>query len=451
MTARRNGAEIGSGSLAGAVGQQMWARARRVIAGGGHLLSKRPDMFAPGQWPAYFSRARGAEVWDLEGRRFADFSLMSVGTNTLGYGDPVVDAAVRHVTETGNMSTLMAPEEVLLAERLVDMHAWADKARFARSGGEANAVAIRLGRAASGRDGVAISGYHGWHDWYLAANLGGDDALDGHLLPGLDPAGVPRALAGTIHPFRHGDLAALERILALGDVGVIKMEVARSGEPDRAFLAGARDLASRHGAVLIFDECTSGFRQTFGGLHLQTGVTPDLAVFGKALGNGYAITGVLGCDAVMEAAQTSFISSTFWTERLGPAAALATLDEMERRRSWDAIAQTGREVKAAWSAMAAAHGLEITIGGLAALATFSLGPASQAAPIKTFIVQEMLRRGHLAGPALYVCTEHPPLVEAYLAALDEVFGLIAACLLRGDPVESLLEGPVASTGFARLT
>lgn len=431
-------------------GQDLWERAKAVIPGGNMLLSKRPEMHLPDAWPAYFTRASGVTVWDMDGRAFTDMSLMSVGTNTLGYGHPEVDAAVRGVIDAGNMSTLNAPEEVLLAERLIGLHPWTDMARFARTGGEANAIAIRIGRAASGRDGVALCGYHGWHDWYLAANLGDAEGLDGHLLPGLDPAGVPRDLVGTVFPFAYNDLAGLKRLIAEHSIGVIKMEVQRSAAPAPGFLDAVRTLADAHGIVLIFDECTSGFRQAFGGLHKVHGVDPDLAVFGKALGNGYGVTAVIGQRAVMEAAQSTFISSTFWTERIGSVAALATLDAMEACRSWDIITQTGHAIGERWQTLAAKHELDITVAGLPALTGFFFG-GPDALVYKTLITQEMLKAGYLAGSSVYVCTAHTAdVVDRYLDALDPVFKLIAECMDGRDPV-ALLDGPVCHAGFARLT
>ena len=430
-------------------GQALWDRAKSVIPGGNMLLSKRPEMHLPDIWPAYFSRAAGVPVWDLEDRAFTDMSLMSVGTNTLGYGHPSVDASVRGVIDAGNMSTLNAPEEVALAERLVALHPWADMARFARSGGEANAIAIRIARAASGRDGVAICGYHGWHDWYLAANLGDSAGLDGHLLPGLDPAGVPRDLAGSVFPFAYNDLEALKSLVTDQKIGVIKMEVSRSADPAPGFLQAVRDIADAHGIVLIFDECTSGFRQAFGGLHKIYGVDPDMAVFGKALGNGYAITAVIGRRAVMDAAQSTFISSTFWTERIGPVAALATLDAMEDCRSWEVITETGREITRRWQDLAASHGLTIRTRGLPALTGFDI-PGARGLIYKTLITQEMLKAGYLAGTSVYVSTEHrPDVLDRYFEALDPVFALIAECEDGRDP-EALLDGPVCHLGFSRL-
>jgi len=195
-------------------GQKLWRRAKRVIPGGNMLLSKRPEMFLPGEWPAYFSRAKGCRVWDLDDREYIDMSIMGIGTNILGYGHPEVDEAVVQMVRAGNMSTLNCPEEVLLAERLVELHPRAEMVRFARSGGEANAIAIRIARAASGRDKVAVYGYHGWHDWYLSANLADDYNLDGHLLPGLEPKGVPRDLAGMVFLFAYNRFDELEALVA---------------------------------------------------------------------------------------------------------------------------------------------------------------------------------------------------------------------------------------------
>lgn len=439
---RNEGATLGTG-------QKLWKRAKQVIPGGSMLLSKRAEMFLPDQWPAYFSRAKGCHVWDLDGREFIDMSLMGIGTNTLGYGHPEVDDAVRRTIDAGNLSTLNCPEEVYLAERLIELHPWADMVRFARSGGEANAIAIRIARAASGRDKVAFCGYHGWHDWYLSANLGDQGNLAGHLLPGLEPKGVPRNLAGTVLPFNYNDFAGLEAIVNAHDVGVIKMEVVRNMGPEDGFLQKVRDLATARGIVLVFDECTSGFRQTFGGVHKLYNVEPDMALFGKTLGNGYAVTATIGRRDVMEAAQATFISSTFWTERIGPTAALKTLEVMERVRSWEQITAIGRDIVSRWKALAVRHGVAITTAGLPALAGYGFaGPNALA--YKTLVTQEMLAKGFLAGTAVYACVAHTPdIVDRYFTALDEVFALIRECE-DGRDVAALLKGPVCHAGFKRL-
>ena len=438
---RNEGAIMGTG-------QKLWKRAKQIIPGGNMLLSKRAEMFLPDQWPAYFSKAKGCKVWDLDGNEFTDM-IFSVGQNTLGYGHPEVDEAVCKTIVAGNMSTFNCPEEVYLAEKLIELHPWADMVRFARTGGEANAIAIRIARAATGKDNVAICGYHGWHDWYLSANLGDDKKLAGHLLPGLAPNGVPQSLRGTVFPFNYNNYAELEELVNAHDIGVIKMEVVRNFGPQDNFLHKVRQLATERGIVLIFDECTSGFRQTFGGLHKMYGVEPDMAMFGKALGNGYGITATIGKREIMEAAQSTFISSTFWTERIGPTAALKTLEVMERVKSWEQITQTGLNITAKWQALADRHGLSITTSGLPALASFSFN-SPDALAYKTLLTQEMLAKGYLAGTLIYVSTEHTPeIVANFFEALDPVFALVKECE-EGRDVTNLLKGPVCHGGFKRL-
>jgi len=430
-------------------GQKLWKRAKQIIPGGNMLLSKRAEMFLPEQWPAYFSKAKGCNVWDLDGNKFIDMSIMGIGTNTLGYGHPEVDEAVSKTVVAGNMSTFNCPEEVFLAEKLLELHPWAEMVRFARSGGEANAIAIRIARAASGKEKVAICGYHGWHDWYLAANLGDDKNLAGHLLPGLEPKGVPDSLRNTVFPFNYNQYEELEALVNTHDIGIIKMEVSRNKGPEKGFLENIRKLATDRGIVLIFDECTSGFRQTLGGLHKMYGVEPDMAMFGKALGNGYAITATIGKREIMEAAQTSFISSTFWTERIGPTAALKTLEVMEQEKSWETITSTGNQVRHAWESLAKQHDLEIHTSGLPAISSFRF-ESENMLQYKTLITQEMLANGYLASNVFFACIKHTSeIVDDYISALDPIFGLIRKCE-DGLDVTTLLKGPVCHSGFKRL-
>ena len=431
-------------------GTQLWARAKKLIPGGSMLLSKRSEMYLPHGWPAYFSRTQGCSIWDLDGREYKDLSLMGIGTNILGYSRPEVDAAVHETVNKGNLSTLNAPEEVYLAEKLIELHPWADMVRYARSGGEACAIAVRIARAASGKDKVAFCGYHGWHDWYLAANLSDDDSLTGHLLPGLEPNGVPKALTGTSIPFQFNDLDQITAIMEADDqIGVIYMEVQRSDPPAPGFLEGVRALATKHNAVLIFDECTSGFRRAMGGMHLHYDVEPDLATFGKTLGNGYAITAVIGRASVMEAAQTSFISSTFWTERIGPTAALATLDVMEKENATSRVHEIGTKVQTAWEKLGADAGLTVTTGGLPALANFTIVGLDPLA-VKTYITGRMLDFGHLASNSLYASIVHTDeVLDAYYEALAVVFAELAA--MDDTQLAAALPNGTAQSGFRRLT
>jgi len=430
-------------------GQKLWKRAKQIIPGGNMLLSKRPEMFLPDNWPSYFSKAKGCNIWDLDNNKLTDISIMGIGTNILGYGNDEVDQAVLSTITKGNMSTLNCPEEVYLAEKLVSMHNWADMARFARSGGEANSIAIRIARAFSGKDNVAICGYHGWHDWYLSANLSSKKELDGHLLPGLEPKGVPRGLVDTVHPFSYNNIEQLEELVFNKDIGVIKMEVSRNTGPKDNFLEKVRKLATENNIVLIFDECTSGFRETFGGLHLKYNVEPDIAMFGKAMGNGYAITAILGRREVMQAAQSTFISSTFWTERIGPTAALKTLEVMEKSKSWEYITNQGKKIRNGWKNLAKEYNLDLDYWGIDALTGFNI-LSKNSLKYKTYITQEMLKNKFLASNSVYVSIAHTnEIIENYFELLKPIFSEISECE-DGKDIDRLLESPVCHSGFKRL-
>ena len=430
-------------------GQELYKKAKTLIPGGTMLLSKRPEMFLPDLWPSYFSKAKGCKVWDLDGNEYIDVSIMGIGTNILGYGNEEVDEDVMQTIKSGNVSTFNCPEEVELAEKLVEINPWADMVRLARTGGEANAIAIRIARAATGKEKVAICGYHGWHDWYLSANLSSDKNLDGHLLPGLDPTGVPHELQGLTLPFEYNNFEQLEDLVKKHDVGVIKMEVSRNEGPQNNFLQKIRNLADEKGIVLIFDECTSGFRQTYGGLYKLFGVEPDMAIYSKALGNGYAISAVVGKKEIMQAAQKTFISSTFWTERIGPTAAVATLRVMEKTKSWEVITETGNYIKKRWQEIADRYDLSISQWGLPALSGFSFNSKDNLA-YKTFITQEMLKKGYLAANSIYVSIAHTnDILDGYFYELETIFQQIKE-FEAGRDVYSLLEGPVCHAGFKRL-
>ena len=431
-------------------GQNLYKKAKKIIPGGTMLLSKRPELFLPENWPSYFSKTKGCQVWDLDDNEYTDMSIMGIGTNTLGYGNDEVDAAVMETVKKGNMSTLSCPEEVYLAEKLIEINPWADMVRFARSGGEANSIAIRIARAASGKDKVAICGYHGWHDWYLSANHNEGDELSGHLLPGLTPNGVPKNLKDTVYPFHYNNFDELLKIVDQNDIGVIKMEVVRNFGPEDDFLQKVRDLATSRNIVLIFDECTSGFRETFGGIYKKYGVEPDMAMYGKTIGNGYALTAVVGKRSVMEAAQKTFISSTFWTERIGPTAALATLKVMEQTKSWETITEQGKKMQNCWSDLANKHEVDITINGIPSLSTYSFN-SDHGMEYKTFVTQEMLKKGFLASTNFYACTAHTDdKIAAYFDALDDVYHTISQCEKGNKTISELLEGPVCHSGFKRL-
>ena len=415
------------------------------------LLSKRPDQFAPGVWPGYFSRAKGVEVWDLDGNRYIDMSISGIGANVLGYADPDVDTAVKKAIDSGISCSLNCPEEVELADLLCEIHPWADMVRYARTGGESMAMAVRIARAYTGKDKIAFCGYHGWHDWYLAANLGTGDALEGHLLAGLEPRGVPQSLKGTALPFRYNRIEELKEIMVQnkGQIAAIVMEPIRNEQPEPDYFDEVMALAKENKAVFIIDEISSGFRINTGGAHLVMGINPDIAVFSKAIGNGYAISVVIGKAEIMEAAQTSFISSTNWTERVGPTAALATIRKYRKHDVSRHLMDIGTQIQTGWQMLADKHGLPIEIGGIPPLSHFTFKAPNHLA-MKALLVQLMLERGFLASTLFYSMFAHTKEhVTEYLHNLDKVMSELAYLNSIGK-VESVLVGKPASAGFDRL-
>ena len=427
------------------------AHAKDRIPGLSQLLSKRPDLYSYGVWPGYFSKAKGVEVWDLDGNRYIDMSIGGIGANVLGYADPDVDQAVREAINNGTSSSLNCPEEVELADLLCELHPWAEKVRFARTGGEAMAVAVRIARAFTGRDKIAFCGYHGWHDWYLAANLGTENALGEHFIPGLDPVGVPKALMGTALPFRYNQLEELQSILESNrnEIAAIVMEPIRNEHPIPGFMEGVRNLADETGAILIIDEISAAFRMNTGGAHLVLWMDPDMAVFSKALGNGYPMAAILGKSAVMEAAQRSFISSTYWTERIGPVAALATIKKHRKYDVGKHLTKIGQAVQNGWRELFEKHGINAHIGGIPAMSHFTFDH-EKALVLKALFVQAMLEKGFLATTGFYAMFAHQEVhVKAYLDAVNQILPFLKEALSSGQP-ESFLSGQPAISGFKRL-
>ena len=430
-------------------GPRLWEKAKKIIPGGNMLLSKRSEMFLPGRWPSYFSKSKGCHIWDLDKNKLVDFSLMGVGTNILGYANKEVDHEVKKTINNGNMTTLNCPEEVELAERLTDIHPWADMVRLARTGGEANSIAIRIARTASRKDKVAICGYHGWHDWYLSTNIGKKNNLDEHLLPGLSPNGVPKKLRGLTLPFKYNSLESFFSVIENNDIGAIKMEVTRSVPPKPGFLETIRRVSKEKNIVLIFDECTSGFRETYGGIHKKYNVEPDIAVFGKAIGNGYAISAVIGKKEVMESCQDTFVSSTFWTERIGPTAAIKTLKVMKQLKSWETISKTGKDIKKVWHRLSDKYNLQMNISGIAAIPKFSFISKNNLA-YKTLITQEMLKKGYLSSNSVYTCINHSKkILDKYEFNIDKIFKIIEECENDGK-INDYLETEICHSDFQRL-
>lgn len=432
--------------------QRLYAKAKRLIPGGTQLLSKRPELHLPGLWPTYYQKAKGCRVWDLNGRELIDTSYMGIGACILGYADEDVDRAVRNAIKLGTMSTLNCPEEVELAENLCRLHPWAKMARFARTGGEAMSVAVRIARAFTHKSKVLFCGYHGWHDWYLAANIASAKGLDGHLLPGLMPSGVSRKLKSTAVPFVYNDTEAFLKLISKygPQVGAVVMEPVRNFYPQKGFLETVRKETKKRGIVLVFDEVSSGWRLTVGGAHLKFVVDPDIAVFAKGISNGYPMAAIIGRRDVMNTAQDSFISSTYWTERIGPTAALATIRKLKDLRIPERLVEIGTRVKEGWMNAATKQGITIHAGGMEPLAHFAF-EYQEPLVLKTLFTQEMLNRGFLATTAFYASYAHTSKeIEQYFSAVDQAFGVIAQAIASKNPQRYLKKG-VCHSGFKRLT
>lgn len=433
-------------------GQKLWEEAKQIIPGGNQLLSKRSEMFLPGMWPSYYKKAKGCEVWDLDGNKFYDFAQMGVGSCVLGYADPDVNDAVKYSIDNGSMSSLNSYEEVQLAELLLELHPWSEMARFTRSGGEACSVAIRIARASSGKDKVAFCGYHGWHDWYISSNLSDNSNLDGQLLPGLNSKGVPRGLKGTALPFIYNDLESLKEVVKEhgSEIGVIYMEPQRGSSPENGFLEQVRGIANEINAVLVFDEVTSGFRVNAGGIHQVYDVTPDIAVFGKAIGNGFPISAIIGKKAVMDVAQDTFISSTFWTERVGFTAALATIKKYLNNSVHDVLIKHGKLINEGWEKLAKEHKLDIHISGLTPLTHIDFLCYDPVAA-QTFYTQEMLKKGYLLGASVYTTYAYTDaIIDNFIDDSDSVFKELRKHI-DTESISQYLHYGKKHSGFKRLT
>ena len=433
-------------------GQKLYHRAKEIIPGGTQLLSKRPEMWLPEQWPSYYSKAKGCEVWDLDGNHYYDISIMGVGANVLGYAFDEVDEAAKEAIANGGMCTLNAPEEVTVAEKLLELHPWADMVRYAKAGGESMAMAARIARAYTHKDIVLVCGYHGWHDWYLSANLVKGDPLAEVHLQGLEPAGVPRGLAGSNLIFHYNNLDEFHELIEThrGEIAAVIMEPIRNDDPQEGYLEEIRKVTKEEKIVLIFDEITAGFRLCAGGSHLKLGVNPDMAVFAKGMTNGYPLAAVIGIRDVMQAAQDTFISSTFWTERIAFAATVKAIECYEKYHVSEKQNHVGTLVKNGWKQIAEETGVKININGITPLIHFGFEYDNPLA-FKTYFTQEMLKEGFLAGNGVYASMAHTDeIIEKYLEACRRTFEKIAAIVNSDKNIMDELEGPVCHAGFERL-
>jgi len=430
-----------------------YRRAQQLIPGGTHLYGKRSELHAPGVWPAYVARAEGGHFWDVDGNEFIDYNL-GAGPVMLGHAFGPVIEAVKRQLPLGQLYATSSPLELDLAELVISMVPCAEMVRFARTGGEACAVAVRIARAYSRRDRVLFCGYHGWHDWYISANLADADTLNSHLLPGIDPLGVPKALAGTAIPFQYNAIESLRAALEAnrGEVACIVIEPARTFQPENHFLHRVRELADAYGVVLIFDETVTGFRYSRGGAQQYFGVTPDVGIFGKAMGNGFPLTCVAGKRDVMMACRNSFVSSCFWGETTSLAAGIASLTFIRDNPVIEHIWSIGQAIMDGVGSAAGKAGVPLKFVGRPCnpFVRFELDDPGLARGIPTLWEQELLRRGVCAGGLFYICYSHTQQdVTRTVEVCGEALDVIRKTLDAGDVSRFLLAGE-KQDGFKRL-
>ncbi len=431
-------------------GQKLLKKAKKIIPGGNQLLSKRSEMFLPGLWPTYYKKAKGCKVWDLNNKVYYDFAGMGVTSCVLGYSNEYINKALISGLKNGSMCTLNAAEEVELAKELLNIHKWSGMAKFCKSGGEACMVAIRIARAYTNKNNIAFCGYHGWHDWYLATNMNSSKNLDNQLLPGLKTRGVSNSYKNSIKPFLYNDIASFKKLFKKknNNIGIVIMEPMRGVKPSRNFLRQVKSIANKNKAILIFDEITSGFKDNYGGLHLKLKVNPDIAIFGKSIGNGYPISAIIGKKKIMQVAQETFISSTMWTDRLGFIAAKATLKKLKQLKINSLISNYGNKIKKGWIKISKKNGVKITISGQDSIPYLKFDYPNSL-EILTYFTQEMLKKGFLAGGQVATSFAYnDKIINKYLKEVDDVFSKIKICLKNG---KFPLKGEIKHSTFKRLT
>ena len=371
---------------------EMYDRANQLFPGKTQLRSRLARGFAEGVSPVYAKSAKGSRFIDVDGNEYVDW-VSAFGAIILGHADDVIDNAVKDQIDRGSIYTVNGPLEIELAEELVATIPSAEMVRYTKAGGEACALAVRIARAATGRDKVLFSGYHGWHDWYQAAQYESDPKL----ASGVEPVGVPRALAGTSIPFAEGDLRALRQLLDdnAGEVAAVMMEPLRSTVPEEGYLETVKELVRAHGAVLIFDEVSCGWRIALGGAQEYLGVIPDMTVVAKAMSNGYPMGAVVGSRESMEPGADAFISSSYWSDNIGLAASLTTIRELRRRESASGFKELGEKLTLAMNEAIESVGISAQFSGLHTNPTLTIDAPDEtvASQAKTLFIQEMARRG----------------------------------------------------------
>ncbi len=432
-------AKAGAAPKRSLVESQAWlARAKKVIPSCAQTFSKGYTQYVQGVAPIFLERGRGCRVWDVDGNEYIDY-VQGLLPNILGYAHEEVNEAAAAQLADGHSFSLPHPLEVQLAERLTRLIPCAEMVRFGKNGSDATSGAVRAARAFTGRDRIACCGYHGWQDWYIGSTTRN--------------AGVPKAVRELTHPFTYNHPASLEKLFAEhpGEFAAVIMEPFNFVEPAPGFLEGVKDVAHKHGALLIFDEICVGFHFGLGGAQKLFGVIPDLACFGKAMGNGFPISCVVGRADVMRTFDEIFYSFTFAGEVASMAAAMKVLDILEQTDALARIESNGRTLQDGLNALARQAGLEKRIRAVGrpqwSLLKFTDGNGADSPLLKNLFQQEAVKRGVLLLATHNMTAAHDgQAVHQTLEAYAEVLKTLASWMQEPDPVR-YLEGPMTQPVF----
>jgi glutamate-1-semialdehyde 2,1-aminomutase len=433
-------------------GMQLWNDALKVIPGGNSILSKRPERYAGKEWPTYFKKSLGCKIWDLNNNIYIDMAQMGIGSSTLGYNNKYINKPVKKIIDMGISTTLNAPEEVELAKKLIKLNPGYKGVKFARSGGEAMSLAVRIARAFARKQKIAFSGYHGWFDWYLAANLGNSKNLDQHLLKGLSPKGVYPELKKSIFPFKYDDPEDFLKIIKQEkNIGIVIVESARYDYPKKEFVNEINRICKKKNLILICDEITSGFRVCNSGAYQLVGFKPDLIVYGKGLGNGFAISAIVGKSKIMKNSTNTFISSSNWSERVGFVAANKTLEYFEKKKVWKHLNRIGLLIANGWKNIFSELNLKITVSNFLPLVTMKLNYGELNNYILTYFIKDMLKKKYLVSASVYVSNAHKEkIILKYLKECKKTFKKISILLNNRQIKNKIKKKDLRTDAFQRL-
>ena len=403
--------------------ERLWRRAQRVLTTGLWSVSHGAFRYPDGVFPLLAQRGEGCMLWDTTGRVYIDW-MIGWGPVILGYRHPAVEKAITRQLAEGPLLSLLHPIEIEVAEMLCDAVPCAERVAFGKNGSDVLAAAVRVARAFTGRELILFHGYHGFHDWYLAAHP--------------DCEGVPESLRGSIREFAYNDAEGLARLFEQfgGRVAAVVMEPTNIVLPAPGFLETVRHLTTEHGSLLVFDEIITGFRLARGGAQEAFGVVPDLACVGKALANGMPLAALVGRGDVMQTVHRVGYGMTYRGETLSLAAARACLDIFEREPVAMRLAATGASLRSLYHEARDRIGVDTALIGPDARQTFAFAGSRRITPLgcQTLFVQECLKRGVLTNGNVLPCLAHD---ESAVARSSAVFAESLEVVARAVAAESL--------------